>query len=163
MVNERTNASTTTDSDGNFSFSGVTSGSYILKIDYNGYYSKWVPIIVNSNSETSSSIELFPIVSGNNVPTVTDLISPDFSDSSMPIYQNVRWKGNDFDNDKLKYTLFIANDILPSYPTLNETNSISYSVTFLAKNKIYYWRVLVTDSKGASAMSDIQFFYVNNQ
>ena len=74
----------------------------------------------------------------------------------------VRWIGNDVDNDIMEYELFFGTQETFKYPILTTTDtSFWFWNSEHTVGTRFYWKVKIIDSEGNSSVSSLNSFIVN--
>ena len=114
----------------------------------------------NHSNETTSSIHSFTTWT-NDAPVLTLLQPPDNSTDIAPDVI-LKWSATDDEDDELSYDIFLSTDNPPVELQTGYADT-TYVITGLAKNTVYYWKVIVTDSYGNTTESNVSRFTTTNK
>lgn len=95
----------------------------------------------------------------NNPPSV-ELIAPENDATDLTGEIALSWEGTDIDGDTLSYILYIGTDVENLQPVDLATKT-TYAFSEYSGNKVYYWKVEVSDGTD-SAISDTWNFVTGN-
>jgi hypothetical protein len=70
----------------------------------------------------------------------------------------LRWSATDDDGDPLTFDIYLSRDNPPTEVVAMDASSSSYSVTGLAENTTYFWRVVARDGHGGATSGPIWSF-----
>lgn len=151
--------------------------SYDIAPSYNDFQKDgWEDILDTSYEEEIQKIDLkdFTTLSANfgksvpnNVPLKPVAVDPETGDTGVSIQPTLKWYSNDKDGEKLSYALYFGETtsvtVIATTGFLNKADfEYSYDLSQiyekLDNTKTYYWQVLVTDSRGATTLSDLFSF-----
>ncbi len=113
----------------------------------------------NDSSSFSSTFQFYTegIASENHQPFSPDLVSPELSSVVQTTTATLEWTANDVDNDTLVYDIFFGTDN-PPLQKLSANQSETILNVEVASSKVYYWKVVVKDSKGAQSIGQVWNF-----
>ena len=72
------------------------------------------------------------------------------------------WSATDDENDEMSYDIFFSTDNPPAELQTGYTDTI-YFITGLAKNTVFYWKVIATDSYGNTTETNVFRFTTTNK
>ncbi len=121
----------------------ATPGSYKPKIIFDFYWS--------STYEETDTVEL-NVTIYNQPPNKPNLTFP--ADSSVNQHKNIVLKWNDVPTAKSYVVQLSTDQFFTSVLKADTTSLDTTSITGLAANQKYYWRVQASNSAGASSWSD---------
>jgi subtilisin family serine protease len=96
----------------------------------------------------------------NNPPDTPSSPSPPIGASGVPITGTLSWVGGDPDpGDTVTYDVYLdADDNTPETLVCDDVSATTCDPGILAANKPHYWKVIATDSRGASTTGSIWDF-----
>jgi len=147
---------TTSASNGTYTISNVTPGTYTLIGSKSGYHDKSYSVTVgNGENLTGKNLALEPVVPEPEVPT---LQSP--SNWQELSSGNVNFNWTDAAN-AVKYRIKVSRNLNMSSPFINEyVTYSSYSKSGLS-NDTYYWQVAAYNSNNVEKWTGVWAFNVN--
>lgn len=109
----------------------------------------------NAASQFSSIWSLYTEGEGvaNHIPFPPELLGPAINEAITSATVILKWKGADIDGDELSYDLYFGNNEQPAL--LKENISEGQAEVSLSANGTYYWKIIVKDSKGATATGQL--------
>jgi hypothetical protein len=138
---------------------GLTGNTYTVTVEEGGEY-EWYVQTKDANGIVSSNITgpardpwYFYI---NTAPTAPVLTTPADAAVGFSVAGALKWTSSDAEGDAIKYDVFISTSETPALAATGLT-AATYSPTMVASTK-YYWKVVATDSHGASATSAVHSF-----
>ena len=135
-----------TDEQGQFAFEDITTGSYTLRIEKQGYITKVENISVLENHSTNVVVRLTSDSLANNAPTMPVLIAPDDLSKGNDLEVTLSWEASDPDGDELTYDVKLFNSDLSLNTVLVEnTSETTYELMDLEYETSYFWQVIVKD------------------
>lgn len=145
----------------------VTSETTQEVILSKGVAYSWSVLSRNEDESLTARSEEWMFLNGGNLqsypPFPADLQAPLAGERlAHPINSgqvSLRWSVRDLDNDITRVEVFFSDDEDPLLFETVTANSSSLSVPVNPDTR-YYWRIRVEDSRGNSALSNIQDFYV---
>jgi hypothetical protein len=160
ITTEPPTESLVTNDSGQFTIDIVVKGSYLVKAEKTGYYSKQVPVSVVKGKITSAYILLEKIVAGNSPPNPPANPVPMTGSTIKSNSVDLSWTCSDPDNDQLTYDVYLSEYNPPTTKIASNLSDHTYNITGLESNKKYYWRVVATDEHGASTTGNVWSFTV---
>jgi len=123
------------------------------------YYWRVVAKDIHSNVTTSSTRSF--TTWKNDAPVLT-LLQP--ADNSTDIAPDVilKWSATDDENDVMSYDIFFSTDNPPAEVQAGYTDT-TYIIPGLAKNTVFYWKVIATDSYGNTTETNVFRFTTTNK
>lgn len=120
----------------------------------------------NKNASSNySSINNFyteALALSNHLPFLPQIINPDNNSTIFSSDVTLRWSASDVDAaDVLSYDLYLGTD---NPPTLKVGNAISADYLYISSlqySRIYYWRIIAKDNKGAETIGQVWNFKTN--
>ena len=135
-----------TDEQGKFAFEDITTGSYTLRVEKQGFITEVVNISVLENHSTNVVVRLISDSLANNAPTMPVLISPEDLSKGNALGVVLSWEATDPDGDELTYDVKLFNsDLSLNTVLVEDTPETSYELTDLEYEKSYFWQVIVKD------------------
>jgi hypothetical protein len=113
----------------------------------------------NESSSFSSTFQFYTegVASENHQPFSPDLVSPELSSVVQTTTTTLEWTASHVDNDNLVYDIFFGTENPPLQKlSANQTENILN--VKVASSKVYYWKVVVKDSKGAQSIGQVWNF-----
>ena len=135
------------DFDGRFTYTDIPEGTYVLRIDKEGYISKSINIEVTDGVTSDLVVSLEDNDLFNKPPSAPILVSPeiDFETLNNASLQ-LSWYATDNENDELKYDLRIYNEDLSfDEIVLSESTDTMFIFENFNYSTNYFWQVAVTD------------------
>lgn len=107
-------------------------------------------------AESRSEIRSFTI---HRPPTMPILLSPSPGATDQHLLLTLDWTpSSDPDGDSLLYTVYLDTDETVDFVVAENIESTSIRINDLLPETTYYWKVVVEDSKGATASSAVSSF-----
>jgi Tol biopolymer transport system component len=157
-----TPVSTTSNSDslGLFFLGDLLAGSYVIRIDKEGYISKSATVEVKDGEQTDVTINMDTDDRFNDPPEQPILLFPTDNMEITSVESIILvWTAFDLDGDDLKFSLRIYNDDLTFDQTLLEdSKDTSFLFTNLDYSSIYFWQVRVSDQIHDYRLSEVGSF-----
>ena len=92
----------------------------------------------------------------NSAPTAPELTAPADAAVGFSVAGALTWTSSDAEHDAIKYDVYFGTTATPGLVTVGQT-AATFSPTMVASTK-YYWKVVATDSHGASTSSAVHSF-----
>jgi len=138
---------------------GLTANTYTVTVTEGGEY-EWYVWTKDANGVTSSNITgptrdpwYFYINSGPTAPVLT---APLDAATNVSVTSALTWTSSDAEGDDIKYDVFFGKTATPALVATGLTVQ-TYSPT-MADTTMYYWKVIATDSHGATSTSAVHSF-----
>jgi hypothetical protein len=132
---------------------GVTGNTYTFTAAAGGHFYWFVETVDANKVRSTSPTWNFYINSG---PTTPILTAPAANAVKVSVLGTLTWTATDAEGDALTYDVFLGTTATPGLVAANLT-SATYSPAMVA-NTLYYWKVVVKDSHGATATSAVGSF-----
>jgi hypothetical protein len=138
---------------------GLTGNTFTVTVAEGGEY-EWYVQTKDANGIVSSNITgpardpwYFYI---NTAPTAPELTKPLDGATNVVPTTALTWTSGDAEGDAIKYDVFFGKTTTPALVATGLTDQ-TYSPT-MADTTTYYWKVIATDSHGASSTSVVHSF-----
>lgn len=141
-------------------FSNITQTTKTISLEKGTAYYWHVKATDSNNGQSSYSTTHQFYTEGepesNNAPFVPVMISPAQNEAISANTTNLQWSCSDVDNDALSYTIYFGTTN-PPVAIGQGYSSESYTVS-LNSSTSYYWKIDVTDAKGATTKGQLWQF-----
>jgi len=97
----------------------------------------------------------------NHAPVLT-LLQPADNSTDIAPDMILKWSATDDENDEMSYDIFFSMDNPPVELQTGYTDT-TYEITGLAKNTVFYWKVIATDSYGNTIETNVFRFTTTNK
>lgn len=98
----------------------------------------------------------------NHLPFLPQLVSPVNNATITGIATNLKWTATDADvTDTLLYDVYLGTDNPPTAKVGSALSTSSIDITTLKAATLYYWKVVVKDSKGGETSGQVWSFKTN--
>ncbi|MFW6122472.1 MAG: Ig-like domain-containing protein, partial [Petrotogales bacterium] len=96
----------------------------------------------------------------NRLPEI-QLLFPEDEAKNVPKSPTLIWYAKDEDSDYLFYDIYISTETPLTEPMITDYDSLTFKPS-LKGNRLYYWKVIVDDGRGAKAESPVWTFKTFN-
>lgn len=116
----------------------------------------------NLSSDYSQVYQLYTEGLGtvNHVPFSAELVSPSVNVTVDAGTVELKWIGNDVDNDTLTYDVYFDTNASPTTKVGDNQSENTKSVSVNASTS-YYWKVVVKDGSGGESIGQVWSFSTN--
>lgn len=113
----------------------------------------------NASSDYSKTFQFYTKGDGelNYVPFLPGIVAPTLNGIVQTNTVKLEWTASDIDGDSLKYDVYLGTESPPTTKVANNINEPNVTVD-LASSTNYYWKVVVKDNKGGSAIGQVWNF-----
>lgn len=147
-----------TDANGYFAINNVVNGNYSFEARKEGYVAKFESVTVGKGTVSEIIYELKVSNSGNTAPTIPVLTSPVDNSINQNLSLNFTWTTTDANNDAIKSTVILRNDVTDEVQTFENITTKSLTVSNLNYSTKYFWQVIVTDEINGEVYSALSSF-----
>mgnify|MGYP001030614106 FL=1 len=113
----------------------------------------------NASSDYSNMFQFYTEGDGelNYVPFLPSIVAPNLNQIVQTNSVKLEWTASDADGDSLAFDVYFGTNNPPTTKVVENINEPNVTVD-LAASKDYYWKVVVKDDKGGSAIGQIWNF-----
>lgn len=147
-----------TDENGKFTMSNVAVGDYSFQVQKDGFNTKFEAVTVNSNSNTEVVFELQLSTTNNRPPDAPVLVAPADNVLNQALSLELKWTGDDIDNDSLTYEVTLRNDINDDVIVYPDLEDEVLQLTNLSFGTKYFWQVSANDGVNPPVLSAVRSF-----
>ena len=149
-----------TDAEGNFDFKEIEAQEYSVQATKEGYLDKFEGALVNSKNTVNVVLEMDVSTALNSPPTKPNLLTPIDAEANLSNRVTLTWESIDTDEDELKFTIEIRNDINDDVIRIEDITEKTYELTDLNFGTKYFWQVNVSDGVNQETSSNVFSFRV---
>ncbi len=113
----------------------------------------------NASSDYSNTYQFYTEGDGelNYVPFLPSIVAPSLNEIVKTNSVKLEWTGSDTDGDSLVFDVYFGTENPPTTKFVEDLNE-PYVTVNLTASKDYYWKVVVKDDKGGSAIGQVWNF-----
>ena len=113
----------------------------------------------NASSDYSNMFQFYTEGDGelNYVPFLPSIVAPSLNQIVQTNSIKLEWTASDTDGDSLVFDVYFGTNNPPTTKVVENINEPNVTVDLVA-SKDYYWKVVVKDDKGGSAIGQIWNF-----
>jgi hypothetical protein len=113
----------------------------------------------NASSDYSNMFQFYTEGDGelNYVPFLPSIVAPNLNQIVQTNSVKLEWTASDTDGDSLAFDVYFGTNNPPTTKVVENINEPNVTVDLVA-SKDYYWKVVVKDVKGGSAIGQIWNF-----
>ena len=153
-------ASSTTfsDDEGNFQLDEISSGSYSVQAELEGYATAFEAAAVTVDGISNVVFELKTAADNNKAPLMPNLLFPEDGEIVFTSDIEFVWSSASSDSDDITYTLQLRNGRTNSSEIYTIVNDTTFSVSNLELGSSYFWQIAADDSVNDKVQSSISQF-----
>ena len=147
-----------TDEDGKFTMSNVPVGDYSFEAQKDSFNTKFEAVTVNVDSNTEVVFELQLATTNNRPPDTPVLVAPADNAVNQNLQLELKWTGDDIDNDSLIYEITLRNDLNDDVLIFSDIEEEVLQLTNLSFGTKYFWQVSANDGINPPVLSAVRSF-----